>query len=86
MFVILNKILTACKLFVCRFSTITCTCTNIFSVPNKKWSDKDMADAVNAVHDGMSVRRTADQFNIPKSPLSDRVTGRVKPSSVWVKG
>ena len=52
---------------------------------SKKWSDSDMASAVSAVVSGMSVRKAAAEFNVPKSSLSDRVTGRVKPGSTWGK-
>ncbi|XP_052281215.1 uncharacterized protein LOC127878723 [Dreissena polymorpha] len=44
-----------------------------------------MDDAVMAVNGGMSVRRAAEQFNVPKSTLSDRLTGKVKVDSVWGK-
>ena len=41
-----------------------------------------MVKAVNAVHKGWSVRRAAEQFNIPKSTLGDRVSGRVLPGAL----
>ena len=44
-----------------------------------------MADAVTAVNGGMSLRKASAEFGVPKSTLSDRVTGRVKPGSVWGK-
>ena len=44
-----------------------------------------MADAVAAVNGGMSLRKAAAEYGIPKSTLSDRVTGRVKPRNVWGK-
>ena len=37
-----------------------------------------MCRAYEAVKGGQSVRRTAEQYNIPKSTLADRVSGRVK--------
>ena len=33
----------------------------------------------------MSVRKAAEEFAVPMSTLSDRVTGRVKPGSIWGK-
>ncbi|KAK6171862.1 hypothetical protein SNE40_018286 [Patella caerulea] len=35
-----------------------------------------MAEAVNAVNNGMSVRQAAEKFNIPKSTLGDRISGK----------
>ena len=48
----------------------------------KQWSEEVMVKAVNAVlNDGMSVRRAAIDYDIPKSTLGDRVSGRVIPGS-----
>ena len=44
-----------------------------------------MADAVTAVNGGMSLLKASAEFGVPKSTLSDRVTGCVKPGSVWGK-
>jgi len=52
------------------------------SVPKYKWAENDMSAAVTAVNNGMSERKAAEEFAVPKSTLSDRVTGRVKPSSI----
>jgi hypothetical protein len=37
-----------------------------------------MYGAIHSVqHDGMSIRRAAEQYGVPKSSLVDRLTGRV---------
>ena len=49
----------------------------------KQWSGGQMDQAVKAVVcDGKSIRRAAMQYNVPKSTLSDRVSGRVQPGAV----
>ena len=49
----------------------------------KRWSNESMALAVDAVmKDGLSVRRAAEVYNVPKSTLGDRISGRVLPGSV----
>ena len=45
--------------------------------PLKGWDDLAMQEALTAVNRGMSVRRAALTHNVPKSTLSDRVTGKV---------
>ena len=48
----------------------------------KQWSEEVMEKAVNAViNNGMSVRRAAMDYDVPKSTLGDRVSGRVIPGS-----
>lgn len=48
----------------------------------KSWSEKQMDRALNAVvSEGLNVRRSALQLNVPKSPLGDRVSGHVLPDS-----
>ena len=49
----------------------------------KKWSGDQMDQAVSAVvGDGKSIRRAAMQYNVPRSTLFDRVSGRVQPGAV----
>ena len=49
----------------------------------KRWSNESMALAVDAVmKDGLSVRRAAKVYNIPKSTLGDHISGRALPGSV----
>jgi len=49
----------------------------------KQWSEEQMQKAVEAVITSkFSVRRAAMQFNVPKSTLGDRISGRVQPGSV----
>ena len=49
----------------------------------KKWSEERMALAVDAVmKDGISVRRAAEEYDIPKSTLGDRISGRILPGAV----
>ena len=44
----------------------------------KHWTDGQMAKAVDAVKSrGLAVRRAAEEYDIPKSTLHDRVSGRV---------
>lgn len=44
----------------------------------KQWDDDRMRHAVSAVAEqGLSVRRAATEFNVPKSTLGDRISGRV---------
>jgi len=48
----------------------------------KQWSEEVMEKAVNAVlNNGMSVRRAALEYDVPKSTLGDRISGRVIPGS-----
>jgi len=49
----------------------------------KQWSENQMTRALNAViTSGMSVHLAALQFNVPKSTLGDRVSGRVQCGAV----
>ena len=43
----------------------------------KHWTQDRMDKAVGAVEQGISVRRAAEEYDIPKSTLHDRVSGRV---------
>ena len=62
--------------------------SRIVHVPDKPlsrklWSEERMEKAVEAVNcDGVSVRRAAADYNIPKSTLYDRLSGKVLPGSV----
>lgn len=47
----------------------------------KLWSDKSMEAAMSAVANGMSKRAAAQQFNVPRSTLLDRLSGRVEHGS-----
>ena len=48
----------------------------------KSWSEDQMERALTSVvSEGLSVRRAACLFNVPKSSLGDRVSGRVMPGS-----
>ena len=42
----------------------------------KEWNYDKMDKAMEAVKDGMSIRRAAEEFNLPKSTLGDRISGR----------
>lgn len=45
---------------------------------HRLWSQEQMNGAVRAVlHEGMSIRRAAEQYAVPKSSLGDRTTGKV---------
>ena len=43
-----------------------------------KWSEENMQKAMSAVKQNrLSVRKAAVQYGIPKSTLSDRITGKI---------
>uniref|UniRef100_A0A1X7SR74 HTH psq-type domain-containing protein n=1 Tax=Amphimedon queenslandica TaxID=400682 RepID=A0A1X7SR74_AMPQE len=45
----------------------------------KSWTDSNLYKAYLAVQkDGVSVRRAAEMYNVPKSTLHDRISGRVQ--------
>ena len=44
----------------------------------KLWTEENMLAAIEAVKDGESVRKAAMDFNVPKSTLGDRVSGRTE--------
>ena len=49
------------------------------SGPRRKWSDEAMQKAITAVeHEGISLRRAAEMYGIPRSTLHDHVTGQVE--------
>ncbi len=44
----------------------------------KKWSDDQMVGAIQAViNDGLSMNQAADNYQVPRSTLKDRLSGRV---------
>ena len=43
----------------------------------RNWTSDNLRRACDAIHDGMSVRRAAEEYGIPRSTLHDYVTGRV---------
>ena len=44
----------------------------------KQWNNERMTRAMKAVsEEGMSVRRAASEFNVPRSTLNDRINGKV---------
>lgn len=48
----------------------------------KSWTEENRSRAISAViQDGIAVRKAAELYNVPKSTLSDRITGRVLPGS-----
>ena len=47
------------------------------SVPFKQWSEEDLKLACKAVSDGWTIRRAAEEFQVPKSTLYDRVSGKI---------
>lgn len=42
-----------------------------------EWCDEQMEGAVAAVHSGQAIRKAAVMYHVPRSTLSDRITGRV---------
>ena len=47
----------------------------------KQWNEEQMVYAVKAVTDGSSIRRAAEEYDVPRSTLGDRISGRVVPGS-----
>ena len=48
----------------------------------KCWSEAAMSKAIGAVsQENMSVRRASELYNIPRSTLADRITGRAQPGA-----
>ena len=47
----------------------------------KSWTEDNMARAITAVLDGVSIRSASELYNVPKSTLGDRISGRVLPGS-----
>ena len=48
----------------------------------KTWSEEKMERAVNSVcHDGVSIRKAAEIYRVPKTTLGDRVSGLVLPGT-----
>ena len=48
---------------------------------HKQWNEEQMAYVVKAVIDGSSIRRAAEEYDVPRSTLGDRISGRVVPGS-----
>ena len=44
-------------------------------VKRLQWSEQEMADAMKAVEDGMTVTKAAKKYNVPRSSLRNRVLG-----------
>ena len=50
----------------------------------KLWDDSLMTEAMEAVKNGkMGVNRAAEEYNVPRTTLKDRLTGRV--TKAWLK-
>ena len=47
------------------------------SAPFEQWSEEDLKIACKAVRDGWTIQRAAEEFQVPKSTLYDRISGRV---------
>ena len=50
----------------------------------KDWTEEQMRAAYEAVKDGMSIRRAAEEYGVPKSTLGDHVSGSCS-GSPWVE-
>ena len=48
----------------------------------KLWSEERMQEALDAVHRGWSIRRAAEEHDVPRATLADRVSGRVLPGAI----
>ena len=42
----------------------------------KSWNNENLQRACDAVHQGMAIRRAAEEYAIPRSTLHDYITGR----------
>ena len=77
---IFNHVMAQCsvdvsdRVFRGQFTSVTQTTRPKY----KKWDTYRMSKAVEAVLSGKSIRRAALDFNVPKSTLSDRISGRVQ--------
>lgn len=50
----------------------------------KSYTDEAMSSAIADVKNNqMSIRKASKKYNVPKSSLSDRLTGKVQVSSKW---
>ncbi|KAJ8313213.1 hypothetical protein KUTeg_009235 [Tegillarca granosa] len=49
----------------------------------KSWLEESMSSAVVEVKGGMSIRKAAKKYSVPKSSLADRVTGKVAEGARW---
>ena len=47
----------------------------------KNWSSKDLELSCKAVSIGLSIRRAAEEYQIPKSTIQDHVSGKVVSSA-----
>ena len=43
-----------------------------------QWDDASMVKAMRAVESGISIRRASEMYDVPKSSLYDRVSGKVQ--------
>ena len=56
---------------------------DVSSYKYKQWDNMSMNYAMKAVmEEGLSIRRAAERYSIPKSTLGDRISGRVLPGSI----
>ena len=47
----------------------------------KHWTEEQMGLAVNSVLKGSSIRLAAEEYDVPRSTLGDRISGRVNPDA-----
>ena len=47
----------------------------------KQWNEDQMANAFEAVKKGSSIRHAAEEYDVPRSTLADRISGRVVPGT-----
>ena len=58
-------------------SSYTTTVASLRPQSYKQYSQEVMTRAIKAVNEGMSVRRAALEYNVPKTTLNDRIQGKV---------
>ena len=56
-------------------------CSNLRPTRYKNWDEGKLEKACQAVSRGMSIRRAAEEHEVPRSTLHDHVTGKVQPGA-----
>lgn len=70
---------TCLAVVVPQFTSSTLVCRGEY----KQWTEERMALAMDAVvKDGLSVRKAAEEYGVPKSTLGDRISGRILPGAI----
>ena len=68
-----DRLLRSVSTHPCRHSTLYTTRPTNY----KNWTTERLVLACNAVKEGLSIRRAAEEYEIPKSTLQDHISGRI---------